>query len=137
MIDKTRDSIEKIKELTEGIDFCMLTTIDSGHLRSRPMSTQKFDFDGDLWFLTSDDTHKVEEIAKDNRVNVAYSAPGFVFLKYRSNTLNIGTRLQARSYSFTASLRRWLLDRKPIMAKTKRSICDDRRPKEFRGLMIQ
>jgi general stress protein 26 len=70
-----QESIEKIRELTEGIDFCMLTTLDGGYLRSRPMSTQKFEFDGDLWFFTADNTHKVDEIAKDDRVNVAYSKP--------------------------------------------------------------
>lgn len=69
------ESIEKIRELTHGIDFCMLTTIDGGQLRSRPMSTQVFEFDGDLWFFTSDDTHKVGEIDKDNRVCAAYSNP--------------------------------------------------------------
>lgn len=69
------ESIEKLKELTEGIDFCMLTTIDDGSLRSRPMSTQEFDGNGDLWFFTSDTTHKIEEIIKDDRVNVAYSHP--------------------------------------------------------------
>lgn len=69
------EAINKIKELTEGIDFCMLTTMDSGMLRSRPMSTQQFEFDGDLWFFTSDNTHKIDEIEKDNRVNVAYSKP--------------------------------------------------------------
>jgi general stress protein 26 len=75
-MDQDRDrSIEKIKELTEGIDFCMLTTVDSGQLRSRPMSTQQTEFDGDLWFFTSDNTHKIEEIEKDNRVCVAYSKP--------------------------------------------------------------
>jgi general stress protein 26 len=68
-------SVEKIKELTEGIDFCMLTTIDGGYMRSRPMSTQQTEFDGDLWFFTSDNTHKVEEIEKDNRVCVAYAKP--------------------------------------------------------------
>ena len=75
MEDKRTGSIEKLKGLIEGIDFCMLTTIDSGNLRSRPMSTQQFEFDGDLWFFTNDDTHKVEEIQKDDRVNVAYSKP--------------------------------------------------------------
>ena len=69
------ESIEKIRELTEGMDFCMLTTIDGGYLRSRPMSTQKFEFDGDLWFFTSDNTHKIAEIEKDNRANAAYSNP--------------------------------------------------------------
>lgn len=76
MSDTRQESVEKLKSLIEGIDFCMLTTIDGGYLRSRPMSTQEFEYDGDLWFFTSDNTHKVEEIAKDNRVNVSYSKPG-------------------------------------------------------------
>ncbi len=75
MQDTRQDAIDKLKKLIEGIDFCMLTTIDNGHFRSRPMSTQEFEFDGDLWFFTSDNTHKVEEIGKDSRVNVAYSKP--------------------------------------------------------------
>lgn len=75
MQDKRQESIDKLKELIEGIDFCMLTTIDGGYLRSRPMSTQQFEFDGDLWFFTSDQTHKVTEIQKDARVNVSYSKP--------------------------------------------------------------
>lgn len=75
MEDKREQSIKKLKEMLEGIDFCMLTTLSGGHLRSRPMSTQQFEFDGDLWFFTSDQTHKVEEIEKDDRVNVAYAKP--------------------------------------------------------------
>jgi len=75
-MDQTRqEGAEKLKELLEGIDFCMLTTIANGELRSRPMSTQTFDETGDLWFFTSDNTHKVDEINADNRVNVAYSQP--------------------------------------------------------------
>ena len=69
------EAINKIRKLTEGIDFCMLTTSDGGVLRSRPMSTQQADFDGNLWFFTSDATHKIEEIEKDDRVTAAYSDP--------------------------------------------------------------
>jgi general stress protein 26 len=76
MADNKQEAIAKLKELTEEIDFCMLTTVDGGHLRSRPMSTQQSELDGTLWFFTSDQTHKVDEIEKDNRVNVAYSHPG-------------------------------------------------------------
>jgi len=39
----------------------MLTSLDGGIIRSRPMSTQQAEFDGDIWFFTSDNTHKVEE----------------------------------------------------------------------------
>lgn len=76
MENTRRDSIEKISKLIEGIDFCMLTTIDGGKLRSRPMSTQQAEFDGEIWFFTSDNTHKVDEIAKDDRVCAAYAKPG-------------------------------------------------------------
>ncbi len=75
MEDTKQESIKKLKGLIEDIDFAMLTTHANGKLRSRPMSTQKFEFDGDLWFFTSDQTHKVEEIEKDSEVNVAYSQP--------------------------------------------------------------
>ena len=75
MQNNREESIEKLKSLIEDIDFGMLTTMDGGKLRSRPMSTQQFEFDGDLWFFTSDKTHKVDEIEADNRVNVAYSKP--------------------------------------------------------------
>jgi general stress protein 26 len=72
---KRQEAIGKLKGLLEGIDFCMLTTIDGGQLRSRPMSTQQMDENGDLWFFTSDKTHKVEEIERDSRVNAAYAKP--------------------------------------------------------------
>lgn len=75
MQETRQESIEKLKGLTEKIDFAMLTTIAGGKLRSRPMSTQEFDQDGNIWFFTSDQTHKVDEIEADNRVSVAYSQP--------------------------------------------------------------
>ncbi len=53
----------------------MLTTFANEKFRSRPMSTQEFDENGNLWFFTSDQTHKVDEIEADNRVSVAYSKP--------------------------------------------------------------
>ena len=70
------EAIKKLNDLIEDIDFAMMTTVDTdGVLRSRPMSTQKAEFDGDLWFFTSDKTHKTEEIEKDNRVNLSYANP--------------------------------------------------------------
>ena len=75
MEDRRQESIEKLKGMLEDIDFAMLATIAGGKFRSRPMSTQEMDENGDLWFFTSDDTHKVEEIEADDRVLVAYSKP--------------------------------------------------------------
>jgi general stress protein 26 len=76
MEDTRQQAIEKLNGLIKEMDFAMLTTNDGGVLRSRPMQTQDFDFDGDLWFFTSSNTHKAEEIERDNRVNVSYASPG-------------------------------------------------------------
>lgn len=75
MPDKRQESIEKLNELIKDVGIAMLTTMDGGVLRSRPMQTQKFEFDGDLWFFTGKNTHKADEIELDNRVNVSYAAP--------------------------------------------------------------
>ena len=77
MEDKTnQEKVEKLRELIKEIDFAMLTTVDAGgNLRSRPMSTQQAEFDGDVWFITSNDTTMAAEIRRDNRVNVSYAQP--------------------------------------------------------------
>src|SRR5207237_3373533 len=75
MADTRQESIGKLNDLIKDIKFAMLTTNDGGVLRSRPMQTQDFEFDGDLWFFTSSNTHKAEEIERDSRVNVSYAAP--------------------------------------------------------------
>lgn len=74
MQDNRQESIKKLNELIEEISIGMLTTNDGGVFRSRPMDTQEIDADGTLWFLTGKDSHKDEEIAKDNRVNVSYAS---------------------------------------------------------------
>ncbi|MDQ3748511.1 MAG: pyridoxamine 5'-phosphate oxidase family protein [Acidobacteriota bacterium] len=75
MEDKRQESIKKVNDLIKDVQIAMLTTIDWGVLRSRPMQTQEAEFDGTLWFFTSTDMHKTDEIEKDRRVNVSYAAP--------------------------------------------------------------
>ncbi len=107
MQDTREESIKKLGEMIEDIDFAMLTTMDGGKLRSRPMSTQKFDFDGDLWFFTSDQTHKVEEIEKDDRVNVAYSHPGKNSYVSVSGTASIVTDREKIEELWNPILKAW------------------------------
>lgn len=69
------DSARKLWDLIKDIKIAMLTTVcEDGHLRSRPMVTQKVEFDGDLWFFTLKGAHKVHEIHKERHVNVAYQS---------------------------------------------------------------
>lgn len=70
------ESVKKLGEMIEDIDFAMLTTAEEdGTLRSRPMSTQQVEFNGDLWFFTRADSPKVEEIEQERHVNVSYAKP--------------------------------------------------------------
>lgn len=70
------DSIKKIAGLVKGIDIAMLTTQgDGGKLHSRPMSTQEFEFDGDVYFFTYDNTPKTEDIKKYPQVGISYANP--------------------------------------------------------------
>jgi general stress protein 26 len=62
--------------MIKGIEYAMLTTIeDDGSLRSRPMATQRNDFDGDLYFFTKVNAAKVDEIEREHNVCVSYAAP--------------------------------------------------------------
>lgn len=56
--------------------MAMLSTINEGRIVSRPMSVQEMGEDGTLWFLTSVGSHKVEEIAEDQRVGVTFVDSG-------------------------------------------------------------
>ena len=68
--------IKKLAEMIKDIDFAMLTTVaEDGSLHSRPMSTQRAEFDGDLWFFTRASAPKVGEIEGEHRVNVSYAKP--------------------------------------------------------------
>ncbi len=68
--------IKKVAELIKEIKFAMLTTVEEdGSLRSRPMTTQQVEFDGDLWFFTSSATAKVTEINRERHVNVSFADP--------------------------------------------------------------
>ena len=70
-------TISKLRELIDGIDFAMLTTVDlDGSLRSRPMAVLQNNTGDVLWFFTNLDSPKVEEVERDRHVNVAFAAPG-------------------------------------------------------------
>ena len=79
-IDMTdRDTnFEKLKEMLKDIDFCMLSTVDDkGDIHSRPMSLNgEIDEDGNLWFFTSSESLKAQEVERLPKVNASFSDPG-------------------------------------------------------------
>ena len=71
-----RDSaaVERIRELVDTAKSCFFCTHAGGSASSgtRPMSVQKVDDQGNLWFLSAADSHKNAEIARDPSVELFF-----------------------------------------------------------------
>lgn len=84
------EGLKKIGELIKDIRMAMMTTANpDGSFDSRPMATQQADeFDGKIWFLTRNESGKVEEIKQDSHVSLLYADSGngkYVSVKGRAN----------------------------------------------------
>jgi len=68
-----KDELAKFYELVEDIEVAMMTTRrPDGHLRSRAMANQKHAGGADLWFVTSEGSDKLADLAQDAHVNLSY-----------------------------------------------------------------
>lgn len=64
-------ALSVLRGILKDTEIVMLTTVSAeGNIVSRPMQTQKLEFDGDLWFITRRDTTKYQEISENSNVNV-------------------------------------------------------------------
>ncbi len=69
----TEKKLEQLYSLIDGMETAMMTSRQpSGALVSRPMQTQARRAGTDLWFMTSVDSGKVEELNDEPQVNLAY-----------------------------------------------------------------
>lgn len=73
----TEKKLEQLYELIDGIEVAMMTTrTTDGTLVSRPMQTQARRAGTDLWFMTSVDSGKVDDVIADPHVNLGYYKDG-------------------------------------------------------------
>jgi general stress protein 26 len=71
------EAVEKIKELAEKAKTFMFTTsIQSDYPTTRPMTVQEVDENGCLWFISSAESHNVDEIRESSRVQLYFSNTG-------------------------------------------------------------
>ncbi|TFD07909.1 pyridoxamine 5'-phosphate oxidase [Cryobacterium sp. TMT1-2-2] len=67
--------VQKVAKLVKEFRFAMLTTTSpGGKLVARPMTVQEVEFDGDLWFIATRDSHTVTEIGSDPVVGVSFAS---------------------------------------------------------------
>lgn len=74
-----QEAIKKIKELIDNASTCFFCTdIKSGKpFATRPMSVQKVDNNGIIWFLSAHDSHKNEELEKDPHVQLLFQGSDY------------------------------------------------------------
>lgn len=70
---------KKLKALAEKAETCFFcSNIKTGlPFSTRPMSPQKIDDNGDLWFLSSNDSHKNDEISHDPFVQLLFQSSNY------------------------------------------------------------
>jgi general stress protein 26 len=69
----TDKKLEQLYELIDGIEIALLTTRNAdGALVSRPMQTQARRAGTDLWFMTSVESGKLDDLIADPHVNLGY-----------------------------------------------------------------
>ena len=68
------DAVKKIKEIVDKASTCFFCTAASTGESSaaRPMNVQQVDAEGNLWFLSADDSHKNKEVALDPTVKLYF-----------------------------------------------------------------
>jgi len=72
-----QEAIQKLKELAESARVCMFCTdLDQHPIASRPMSIKEVDEEGNLWFISSADSNKNEEIQHYKYVQLFFANTG-------------------------------------------------------------
>ena len=73
--DRTQ-GLKMLKDKIKHIKVAMLTSVNpDGSLHTRPMQTQEIKGDGNLWFFTGKNSHKIAEIRNDSHVSLGYTDP--------------------------------------------------------------
>jgi len=71
------EAIDKIKKVAMDADIALFTTnLSKLPLATRPMGTLDVDDEGNLWFLSKNDSDKNHDISHDNQVQLFYSNKG-------------------------------------------------------------
>ena len=72
-------AIKKIKALKDKASSCFFCTdIETGKpFITRPMTVQEVDDEGNLWFLSANDSHKNYEIKQDAKVQLLFQGSGY------------------------------------------------------------
>lgn len=87
------EAIAKIKEIIKTAETCFFcTNVPTGNSGGvRPMAVQETDDEGNLWFLSSNDSHKNQELALDPSVKLYFQGSPHSDFLHLNGTATIST----------------------------------------------
>ena len=86
------EAAEKIKDLANKNTCFFCTGIETGkEITVRPMAVQKVDDQGNLWFLSANDSHKNKDIGRDPKVQLLFQVSSHSDFLPLSGTAPIST----------------------------------------------
>lgn len=107
----THKKLDELYELIDEMEVALMTTRrPDGRLVTRPMATQDRGPLGDLWFVTSIETHKIDELEHDPNVSLGYFDDGSKEWVSVSGTATISQDRDKIRELYEPSWRAWFPD---------------------------
>lgn len=109
-----QEAVKKLQELAEEINTCLFCTnlkTDDG-ATCRPMSTQKVDENGDIWFFSAKDSDKNRDIRNDSKVQLFYAHPVKSSYMVVTGTATISTDRQKIDALWSPLVKAWFKEGK-------------------------
>lgn len=106
------EALIKIRELVEKAGTCFFCTAEStgGSNAARPMAVREVDEEGNLWFLSSTDSHKNEELLIDPAVKLYFQgSPHSDFLQLDGDAFVTTDKAKIRDL-WKPTLKTWLTE---------------------------
>ena len=108
------DGITKIKDLAKKAGSCFFCTniITGKEFRTRPMSADHVDDEGNFWFLSAADSHKNKDVALDANVQLLFQGSAHSDFMTLFGTAKISTDKQKIDELWSPLLKTWFTEGK-------------------------
>ncbi|WP_309609955.1 pyridoxamine 5'-phosphate oxidase family protein [Flavobacterium sp.] len=103
------EGVKKLIELVDNITICFFCTdLKAGDgATATPMSAQKVDEEGNIWFFSGKDSDKNKEISKDKDVQLFFSHPGKSSYVVVNGEAEIVTDIEKIKELYTPAIKIW------------------------------
>jgi general stress protein 26 len=102
-------AIEKIRDLVKAAQTCFFCTAPDG---VRPMNVRDVDDEGNLWFLSANDSHKNLEIAANPAVTLFFQGSAHSDFLHLKGTATISTDRQKIEELWSPPIKTWFTEGK-------------------------